>query len=116
MKFLKKEIKLEAKAIRSLMDGTLLYKGMIKKNLAYIIFCSLLLVFYIGNRYKSEGQLAEIAKLEKEITNLRYESITTSAELMSLSRQSEVLRLVKSRGLDLNESVKAPQRIYIDNE
>lgn len=115
MKIFKNNIKLEAKALRGVMDGTLFYKGMIKKNLAYIVFCTFLLVFYIGNRYKCEDQLTQIEKLEKDITDLRYESITTSAELMSLSRQSEVSRLVKDRGLDLKESVKAPQRIYVKN-
>lgn len=114
MNFLKSRIKLETKTVRSVLDGTFFYKGLIKKNLAYIVFCTLLLIFYIGNRYKCEEQLTEIAKLEKEINDLRYESITTSAELMSVSRQSEVSRLVKARGLDLEESVKAPQRIYID--
>lgn len=115
MKILKKGLKIETNTLRSVIDGTLFYKGLIKKNLPYIIFCTLLLVFYIGNRYKCEDQLTKIATLEKEITDLRYESITTSAELMSLSRQSEVCRLVKKRGINLEESVKAPQRIFIDN-
>ncbi|MDA3852880.1 MAG: FtsL-like putative cell division protein, partial [Bacteroidales bacterium] len=90
-------------------------KGLIKKNFSYIISGSLLLVFYIGNRYKCEDQLTSIAQLERQITDLRYESITTSAELMSVSRQSEVSRLVKDRGLNLEESIKAPQRIFIEN-
>lgn len=115
MKLFKKDIKLETKIIRNILDGTFFYKGLIKKNFSYIIFGSLLLVFYIGNRYKCEDQLTNIAQLEREITDLRYESITTSAELMSVSRQSEVSRLVKDRGLNLEESRKAPQRIFIEN-
>lgn len=111
-----KRFKFKTTSILSVLDGTLFYKGLIKKNLAYIIFCSLLLIFYIGNRYKCENQLSHIAKLEKEITDLRYESITTSARLMSVSRQSEVARQVKNRNLDLEESVKAPQRIYIEKK
>lgn len=114
MKLFKKDIKLETKIVRNILDGTFFYKSLIKKNLSYIIFCSLLLVFYIGNRYKCEEQLTNIAQLEREITDLRYESITTSAELMSVSRQSEVSRLVKDRGLELKESRKAPQRIFIE--
>jgi hypothetical protein len=101
--------------LRSILDGSLFYNKVIKGNLSYIIFCTFLLVFYIGNRYKSEEQLTTIASLEKEISELRYESITTSAELMSISRQSEVYNLVKEKGLDLHESVKAPQRIFIEN-
>ena len=109
-----KNIKIEAKDIRTVLDGTLFYKGLIKNNLLYIVFVILLAIFYIGNRYKCEDQLAHIAQLEKEITDLRYEAITTSAELMSISRQSEVARLVKKRGIPLEESIKAPQRIYLE--
>ncbi len=114
MKLFKKDIKIETPSFKSILDGTFFYKGVIKNHMIFIIFCALLLVFYIGNRYKCEGQLAQIAKLEKEIKDLRYEQITTSAELMSNSRQSEVYKQVKSRGLDLEESLKAPQRIYVD--
>lgn len=114
MKIFGKEIKLEAMAIRNVIDGTFFYKGLIKKNFTYIIFCTALLIFYIGNRYKCENQLTEISKIEKNITELHYESITTSAELMSVSRQSEVTRLVKARGLGLEESRKAPQRIFLE--
>ena len=109
-----KNIKIESKDLRTILDGTLFYKGLIKNNLLYIVFLTLLAIFYIGNRYKCEDQLAQIAQLEKEITDLRYEAITTNAELMSISRQSEVARLVKKRGIDLEESVKAPQRIYVE--
>lgn len=114
MNVFNKNIKIQPSTLRSLIDGSLFYKGVIKQNLPYIIFCTLLLVFYIGNRYKCEDQLTKIAHLEKEITDLRYESTTTSAELMSLSRQSEVCKLVRKRGINLEESVKAPQRISID--
>ena len=115
MKLFNRNINLTDHNLRCLVDGSLLYKGLIKKNLAYIVFCTFLLVFYIGNRYKCETQLTKIERLEKEITDLHYENITTSAELMSKSRQSEVYRTVKDRGIDLNESIKAPQRIYIEN-
>ena len=115
MKIFNRKIKITDHNLRCLVDGSLLYKGLIKKNLTYVIFCTFLLVFYIGNRYKCENQLTRIEKLEKEITDLHYEIITTSADLMSKSRQSEVYRTVKDRGIDLNESTKAPQRIYINN-
>lgn len=116
MKLFNKKIKVETSDIRSIIDGTLFFKNFIRNNFTFVIFFTFLMVFRIGNRYKCEEQLTRIAHLEKEITDLHYEAITTSAELMSISRQSEVLRLVKDRGIDLNESVKAPQRIYIEEE
>lgn len=113
MKLFKKKLKVESKDILNLIDGTFFYRGLIKKNLVYILFCAMLMIIQIGNRYKCEGQLKKIARLESELKDLRYESITSSAELMSISRQSKVSKLVKDRGLNLNDPVKAPQRIYI---
>ena len=43
--------------------------------------------------------------------NLRSESITTAAELMRISRQSEVVNLVKERGMELEESTTPPKII-----
>ncbi len=113
MKLPKFKINIGENTFRSIVDGTLLF-DLIKKNALYIAFCVSLLIFYIGNRYKCEYQLTKIEKLENDITDLHYENITTSAELMSRSRQSEVTRAIKERGIDLEESIKAPQRIYID--
>jgi hypothetical protein len=53
------------------------------------------------------------AELQKEINELRAEAITTSSELMFISKQSEVVKLVKKRGIDLEESVEPPRKIVI---
>lgn len=115
MKFLKNKKTLDSKHLVNIVNGSFFYNGLVKKHFVYIIFCALLLVFHIGNRYKCEQQLKDIAKLEKENTDLRYQSVTTTAELLSISRQSTVSRLVKERKLGLRGSIKAPQRIYIED-
>ncbi len=116
MKFLKQKVKFKATSVRNVMDGTFFYKKIVANNLGFIVFCTLLLSLQIGNTFAAEEELARIAILEKRIKNLRYESVTASAELMSVSRRSEVLRFIKARNLGLEESVKAPQRIYIEKD
>jgi hypothetical protein len=49
--------------------------------------------------------------LKKEIQDLKYESLTISAELMKLSRQSSVVKMVNEKGLEIEESPVAP--VYI---
>ncbi len=65
---------------------------------------SLLAFLYVDNRYYCETQLAKEIKLKKEILDLKYESMTISAELMAISRQSNVLSIVKAKGLNLMET------------
>lgn len=65
----------------------------------------------ISNRYDCQQKLTEISKLKREITDLRYEALTLSAQLMGASRQSEVERLVKEKGLDLEIATTPPYKL-----
>ncbi len=72
--------------------------------LAFIVFLG---VLYIGNRYQTERLLDRQAKLSKELNQLKYEAITTSSELMNMSKQSEVMERVRKEGIEL-EVLKTP--------
>jgi hypothetical protein len=68
-------------------------------------------ITYIGNSYHAEKVARRISSLQREVKDLRAESITTAAELMYVSRQSVVQRMVKNSKLDLKESVEPPYKI-----
>jgi hypothetical protein len=70
----------------------------------------LLAFIYINNHYALEKLLKRQVALNKEVQELQYEAITTSSELMQMSRQSEVIRRVEAAGLEL-EVLKTPPRI-----
>lgn len=61
-----------------------------------------------------EGDLRRISELTSEIKELRYESISTSAELMNMSKQSEVIRRVEAEGLNLKELTEPPRILESD--
>ena len=67
---------------------------------------------YIDNRYYVETQMNKENRLRRELRDVKYESLTISAELMQISRRSNVLRMIRERGLDLVESTEPP--ILID--
>jgi hypothetical protein len=69
---------------------------------------SILAFMYVDNRYTCENQMAKEVEMKKKIQDLKYESITISAELMSISRQSSVVNLVKENGLDLKVMTTPP--------
>lgn len=110
----KKETKKTKSPIKGVLDGSLLTNDWFVKQLPYIIFLVVLAFFYIGNRYHAERIVRKNIELQKEINDLRAESITIAAELMLISKQSEVAKQVKARGLDLEESLVPPKKIEIN--
>lgn len=64
--------------------------------------------FYIDNRYYCEKQTTEKVRLEKELQDIKFESLTISAQLTTLGRRTYVLDYINSKGLDLKESATAP--------
>ncbi|BAX80614.1 MAG: FtsL-like putative cell division protein [Labilibaculum antarcticum] len=101
-------------SIKDFIDGSILTKTEVVQQLPFIIFLVVLGIFYISNRYRSERVYRDMISLEKELTELRFESITTASDLMYMSKQSEVVKRVKSEGLDLIESTEPPIKIYLE--
>ena len=99
--------------IKELLSGSMVSEKIILKNLAYIALVTLLLVIYIGNRFHAEKITRETTKLQREVRDLRSESLSTSADLMYLSKQSEVYRLVREKGLNLEELKTPPYKLLV---
>jgi hypothetical protein len=68
---------------------------------------------YVDNRFYCETQLAKEIDLKKKIQDVKYESLTISAELMEVSRQSNVMNKVNENGINLTQSTTPP--IVIDD-
>jgi len=97
--------------LKGVLDGSLLARDVVAKQLPYIVFITFLAVIYIGNRYHAEKVVRETSKLQKEINELRAESITIAADLMDLSKQSEVEKMVNQKGLELKVSMVPPKKL-----
>lgn len=102
--------------IKGLLAGSLLTKEKVVKQFPFILFLALLGFFYIGNRYHAEKLVRKNAKLQDEVKELRAKAISTTAELMHLSKQSEVVKLVNEKGLGLVESRTPPKKITVKEE
>jgi hypothetical protein len=97
--------------VKELLDGTILIRENFIRQWPYILFLTLLGIIYIGNRFHAEKMVRQINELKIEVSNLRAEQITTTSELMNISRPSEVNALVESKGLGLKESLEPPKKI-----
>jgi hypothetical protein len=97
--------------IKELINGTFLVRENMIRQLPYLLFLTFLGVIYIGNRYHAERMVRRIDELKVEVGNLRAEQITTTSELMNISRPSQVAALVEAKGLGLKESVEPPKKL-----
>jgi hypothetical protein len=100
--------------MKELLSGSMVTEKIILKNLWYVLLLTLLAAIYIGNRFHAEKITRETARLLREVKELRSESLSTSAELMFLSRQSEVFRLVREKGLNLEEMKSPPYKLLVE--
>ena len=102
--------------IKELLSGSMVTEKIILNNLWYVFLLTLLAAIYIGNRFHAEKITRETTRLEREVKELRAESLATSADLMYISRQSEVLRLVKEKGLGLEELKSPPYKLLVERK
>ena len=100
-----------AESMKEVLDGRLLADTVLRRNMVFILFLTLLGILYIANGYNTEKLFMKKVALEKELSDLRFESVTTSSELMRISVPSEVERRVKEAGLDLVQSKEPPIQI-----
>lgn len=83
------------------LGGTILTEDVFVKNTRFLLVLFVIGVLYIGNRYSCIGKMAEIEKYREELKDAKYEALTISSELTSLSRQSKVQATIEKDNLGL---------------
>ncbi len=101
-------------SVRGLMSGNFMSREGFLDQLPFILYLTFLGIVYITNHFNAEKVLRETQKLEKELHEMRAESITRTSILMDNSKQSKVAERVKERNLGLEEATTPPQQIIVD--
>lgn len=96
---------------RDVLDGSLLTRENVISQLPFVLFLTLLLVIYIGNRYHAERVIRRTLDMQTELKELRASAISTASELEYLSNQSQVARMVEKKNIGLKYSEKPPVKI-----
>jgi len=102
--------------IKELLSGSMVSEKIILKNLGYISLITILTAVYIGNRFHAEKITRESTRLQREVKDLRAESLSTTAVLMDISKQSEVFTLIREKGLNLEELKTPPYKLLVDKK
>jgi hypothetical protein len=81
------------------------------KLMPFILFVTVLILFYIANSYYAERLIRDINKTKNDLKERRAEFISTSSELMFRTKQSEVTKTIAP--MDLKESVEPQKKVVI---
>ena len=98
-------------SVRDLVTGNILTRRAVIRQLPFILFLAAIAIVYITNRYHAEKITRKTLELQDELNELRAQYTTTASELMFLSRQSQVVKLVEENNLGLKESMVPPKKI-----
>lgn len=97
-------VKTKQFSIRKLMSGDILTTDFFKGQIFLFLLLCVIAIFYIDNRFACEQQIVKINRLKEQLTNARYEALTSSSILMQISRQSQVNVEVAAKGIDIQPS------------
>jgi len=109
------EEKEKSLSFRDLLDGNVLTRKAVLKQTRFILLLVLIAFLSITNRNHAEKTVIHLNRLQSDVKELRARSISTSSELVQISRQSEVKHLVNTYQLGLEENLEPPKKL-IENE
>ena len=109
------EEKEKSLSFRDLLDGNVLTRKAVLKQTRFILLLVLIAFLSIANRNHAEKTIIHLNRLQSDVKELRARSISTSSELVKISRQSEVKQMVNRYELGLEENLEPPKKL-IQNE
>ena len=108
-----KGIKQNKNPLKAIIEGTILTRENVVKQLPFLIYIVLMAVLYIANSYNAEKVIIESARTKKLNEEYRYSFISTHSKLMNVSRHSELAHKLEATGL---KELKAPPHKIILKE
>jgi hypothetical protein len=110
------EEKEKSLSFRDLLDGNVLTRKAVLKQTRFILLLVLIAFLSIANRNHAEKTVINLNRLQSDVKELRARSISTSSELVQISRQSEVKQLVNRYELGLEENLEPPKKLIKNEE
>ena len=92
------------KSFFHIFGGNILTEGFIVNNTRFFVVLLIVIFVFISHRYSYLRKMSEIEKLQYELIDAKYESLTISSSLTEASRQAEIEELVEKYGLEIKIS------------
>ncbi len=100
--------------IAELLNGRFFESELFMRNKLLLFVIFLMLLANISVRYKTAKVLREVDNLERDVKELRAHSIAVAADVIKLTRPSEILDRIKKSNLGLEPGTEPPRRIYVE--
>jgi cell division protein FtsL len=99
---------------RQVVLGSILLSSDVLRWLPVLVLLTVLGVAMIANRFRGEKIVRNIVEMQEQVKELRSESTTLEAELMNMSRYSEIVKEIERRGLGLKQPDVPPYKIKVE--
>ncbi len=101
----------EVSFFRKYLGGDIFTKKTVAKQLPFVIYVVVLLMLYITNTYIAEDVNSELMVQNRVLENKHVEYVYNKSEITKLTKQSQLVKLLKDRGI--KESVEPLKKITI---
>ena len=82
-------------SLRKILGGDILSAAIIRRQVWLILLIVFFMIIYVSNRYSCQQDIIEIDKLHHQLTDAKYQALSSESELTELSRESNVLEMLK---------------------
>lgn len=89
--------------IGQFFTGGVLSQDEFTRRLPVIVYVVFLMLLYIANGFHIQHKHSELDRISDELKQLKTEAVTSSAVRMTLTRQSEIERLLRERNIPLRQ-------------
>lgn len=83
-------------SLRKILGGEFLSAQMLKNQIWLIILVVAITLVYVSNRYSCQKDIIEITQLKDSLKDAKYKALASSSELTEMSRESNVLEMLKN--------------------
>ena len=82
-------------SLRKILGGDILSAAIIRRQVWLILLIVFFMIIYVSNRYSCQQDIIEIDKLHQQLTDAKYKALSSESELTELSRESNVIEMLK---------------------
>ena len=100
-----------ALTLRKILGGDILSADMVRRQIWLFMLIVLFTIVYVAIRYQCQQDKIQIDKMEKELVDAKYKSLSSSSVLTERSRESHVLEVLRMNHDSLLQASEQPPYI-----
>lgn len=91
-------------SLHEMIAGNFLKREFLMRQVGLFLLIFTLFFVYVGNRYVCQQKIVEIDRLQKQLVDVKLDALTRTSDLMLISRQSQVKKMIKTHGVEIGRA------------